>query len=30
MMTLHDFVAQLLLILSPWAILALIHIDGRR
>jgi len=30
MMTLHDFVMQLLLILSPAAILILIEIDGRR
>jgi hypothetical protein len=30
MMTFHDFVMQLLLILSPAAILILIEIDGRR
>jgi len=30
MMTWHDFVMQLLLILSPAAILILIEIDGRR
>ena len=30
MMTWHDFIVQLLLILSPAAILTLIHIDGRR
>lgn len=30
MMTLHDFVVQLLLILSPAAILILIEIDARR
>ena len=30
MMTLHDFLMQLLLILSPAAILILIAIDGRR
>jgi len=29
-MTLHDFVMQLLLILTPAAILILIEIDGRR
>jgi hypothetical protein len=29
MMTLHDFVVQLLLIVSPAAILILIEIDGR-
>ena len=30
MMTWHDFIVQLLLILSPAAILTLIQIDGRR
>jgi hypothetical protein len=30
MMTLHDFIVQLLLILSPAAILVLIEIAGRR
>lgn len=30
MMTWHDFVVQLLLILCPAAILTLIQIDGRR
>ena len=30
MMTWHDFIVQLLLILSPAAILALIHVNGGR
>ena len=30
MMTVHDFIAQLLLIVCPAAILTLNHLDGRR